>query len=225
MIATALLFLYTLWANPAQPEPAVRLLEQLSSGEPQVGEVQRMALAYHRLDGALDVWSRRARWSGAAPDLEVRTTWQHTDGDTLEYREDQVRGDTGLMLRDFVQNDLEQARQRRRITIVRARVELGRLVFEPREIQAAREASRRRLDRDRLLVRVAQVYHARRADQVRYALTPEEDVESRVLLLVEIQEHTATLDALTGGRFSRAARVTNQTNDTNQRPMRHGDTP
>jgi len=219
MIATALLLLYALWANPTQPEPAVRLLEQLSAGEPRVSEVQRMALVYHGLDGQLDVWSRRARWSGAAPDIEVRTTWQHTHEDTRDYREDQVRDDAGLMLRDFVQNDLRDQQQRRRTTVVRARLELGRLVFEPREIQAAREASRRQLERDRLLVRIAEVYHTRRAHQVRYALTPEDDVESRVLLLVEIQEHTAALDALTGGRFSRAVRAMTPNHTT------HGETP
>jgi hypothetical protein len=57
-----------------------------------------------------------------------------------------------------------------------------------------------------VLEEVTRVYFDRRELQVAMLLDPADTLEGRVALELELQELTARLDALTGGRFSATRR-------------------
>ena len=87
-----------------------------------------------------------------------------------------------------------------RLTI-QARWELDRLIFEPGEMDVAREAVRMANLRDRVLDDVTRRYFERRRLQVELELTPPTDLNDRIKKELRLQELTADIDALTGGWF------------------------
>ncbi|MHB8416761.1 MAG: hypothetical protein ACYDCL_01710 [Myxococcales bacterium] len=83
---------------------------------------------------------------------------------------------------------------------VRATWRLSELVFSPQELQVAASALKLQAARRELLAEVAKVYFERKRLLLKRHLEPDADARKRLTL--DIEEHSATLDALTGGYFS-----------------------
>lgn len=167
----------------------VRKVLKRYAGEPTVREVQEQAVAYSNVHPEIiDSWRLRARTNALAPRLrtgaqgtlnrDLRTVTQTGEADT-EFKNDDNGG---------------------RLT-VETTWELDRLIFEPREMDVAREAVRISNLRDRVLDEVTRRYFERRRLQIDIELSPPTDLADRVKKELRLQELTADIDAATGGWF------------------------
>lgn len=167
----------------------VRKVLKRYAGEPTVREVQDQAVAYANVHPEIvDSWRFRSRTNALAPRLrtgaqgtfnrDLRTVVQVGENDT-EFKND----DNGGRL------------------IVDATWELDRLIFEPQEMNVAREAVRMANTRDRVLDDVTRRYFERRRLQIDIELSPPKDLADRVKKELRLQELTADMDAATGGWF------------------------
>lgn len=174
--------------------------------EPDVRQVQRWAVRAHGLERSRDRAPSRARIANALPDVEVRATWLDSqDGRTL-YREDHALDAQDRWTREAARQDAQDDHERRLMLTLRLRVDLSKLVFDPRELQAARAVEDRARRRAALRLQVADIFYRRRQHQLALAALPAADVTLRRQQALQIELHTARLDALTDGRFSRALR-------------------
>lgn len=195
-----------LWLTPgvAAADEAAALLERLPCG-PTIQQTQRAALRAWGLDGATSYGSR-ARLAALLPQVEVQAGWR---GQTLEeerFREDMFFDpEARSLVMDGAQSvGRGQAEDMREVS-VKVRLELGRLVFDPRELQAAREERAAAAQRERLLRQVTQLYYARRQSQAALLWLAPGQVERRLELMLAIERDGALLDALTDGWFGRQA--------------------
>lgn len=197
MSAAASLFLfYVLGAlAPALPptpvpEPAAlaRAIAELPA-EPSVGDVQSAALRRLAVSPATARrWISRARAAAALP--AVQGEYDHSiDHD---WQLDQAAGAA-----DELTQDLGAGRSAR----VRATWDLGRLIFNPDELRAARAAMDAAAERERLLVAVTQLYFERQQLLLEIALLPARDGQEAIGRRVRVAELEAVLAALTGLRF------------------------
>ncbi len=175
--------------------------------EPTERQTRAVALRYAGLSGELDPWSGRARLSNLIPTLELRATSTRRRDAQTEYREDQVRDANGDFYIDDARQDVDRLWREGDGLTLRARVDLGRVIFDPAELQSARLVEQLRARRARLGERVAQVYWARRRLIARLRLADPDELEERVDLLADVAQHTAELDALTGDWFTRSCEV------------------
>jgi competence ComEA-like helix-hairpin-helix protein len=160
------------------------------NAEPSVRDVQRQAIDYLRVHPEeVDSWRIRARTNALAPRLT--TTGQGTLND--DNRLVEKPGDPTIISKD---NDSSG-----RLT-VGATWELDRLIFDPQEMNVARESVRIANLRDRVLDEVTRRYFERRRLQVDLELSPPKDLGDRVKKELRLQELTADIDAVTGGWFS-----------------------
>lgn len=167
----------------------VRKVLKRYAGEPTVREVQEQAVSYANVHPEIiESWRVRARTNALAPRLrtgaqgtlnrDLRTVTQTGEADT-EFKNDDNGG---------------------RLT-VETTWELDRLIFEPREMDVAREAVRMSNLRDRVLDEVTRRYFERRRLQIDIELSPPTDLADRVKKELRLQELTADIDAATGGWF------------------------
>ncbi len=200
--------LAVLWGETASAQsadPEVSRIMAWFDHEPSVGATQQAALGWSGLGGEQEAgWRRRARWAFAAPEvLEGRAQVDSEREGRFTTREDMdalynVEGThTGTL-------DSGQSRWRGGLT---ARWDLSRLVFNPDELGASLESSRRTRLRIEVLESITQRYFERRQLQIRVLLSPPEDRSEAVILQLRIDELTAGLDAETGGWFSRSIRL------------------
>ncbi len=175
--------------------------------EPTEHETRAAALRHARLSGPLDTWSDRARLSNLVPTLELRATVSRRRDAQTEYREDQVRDANGDFFVDDARQDVDRLWREGDGLALRARLDLGRAIFDPAELQAARLADQLRQRRASLATRVGEIYWRRRGHIARLRLSEPDDVEHRAELLALIARDTSTLDALTGDWFSRSCEV------------------
>ena len=166
--------------------------------EPSVRQVQRAALAYAGLHPrVLRGLRTRARWAAAVPDPRFRITRTNDDG---------ARAET----------DFERDRRPREVSATetrdhRLRLEgevrwyPGEMVFRDQEAKLIRENRHTAHERQQLLEAVTRLYFERRRAQLGLSASVDVDVDgaTRALMLLDIQQMTAELDALTGGAFSR----------------------
>jgi hypothetical protein len=172
--------------------------------EPTERQTRAAALRHARLAGPLDTWSDRARLANLVPTLELRATATRRHDAQTEYREDQVRDANGDFFVDDARQDVDRLWREGDGLVLRARLDLGRAIFDPAELQAARVTDQLRQRRAALGARVAELYWRRRGHLARLRLTDPDDLERRVELLALISRDTASLDALTGDWFSRS---------------------
>ncbi|MCY1006590.1 hypothetical protein OV079_13710 [Nannocystis pusilla] len=194
MIAAGSLLLWTLAFAPAPPptpvpEPAAleRALAALparpSIAEVQQAVVQRLALGPRAARRLL----ARAR-AAALPSVQGEYD-QTIDRD---YQLDQAAGTA-----DALTQDLGAGRGAR----VRATWDLGRLVFNPDELRAARAILDAAAERERILVAVTQLYFERQQLLLEIALLPARDGKEAIGRRVRVAEIEAVLTGLTGLRF------------------------
>lgn len=166
-------------------------IEELELVEPDVAEVRAAAVRRAGLDPERAAgWARRARWAGAVPELTVRVTRALARDENLAIETEAVG-----RLRIATGHDL--------VVEARASWDLGRLVFDPAELRAAREGARLAAERLDLESEVTRLYYQRRRLQMDWILDPPDDPAESARRRLELDELTAALDALTGGWFSR----------------------
>ncbi len=195
----------SLWllAAPLQAQ-TLEALVHTSPRCPSVQKVQREALRHHHLDGPVDPWTGRARWSNAIPQLDAEVRWLDQHDDRADYREDLGTGapGVGLLAPDDIRQQFVSGSRTQRVWRLRARVELGKLLFDPREVQIAAQTRQLVKARQEVLHEVTRRYHARMKHQLQLAITSPDDIEVALKLWIALQEDTAMLDALTGGWFT-----------------------
>lgn len=186
----------------------VRSSAQEAAQTPALGDVHRATLRFHGLDGNLDRWSRRARLTGLMPTIELQAGWRGEQDRETSYREDQRFDALGassastIASRDQVRNELDHGSSTQQTYGLKLRLDPGALVFDPRELQAARHAHQLALHRSRLLDRVSELYFDRERARARHASCRPVQSEECELLFIEILQSDARLDALTGGWWS-----------------------
>ncbi len=167
----------------------VRKVLKRYAGEPTVREVQTAAIDYYRVDPVIiDSWLTRARTNALAPQFQTRG-WgeQRNDDRTVsQIGEADIESNT-----DRVAGRLQ----------LQATWELDRLIFEPQEMNIAREGVRIANLRDRVTDEVTRRYFERRRLQIDIELSPPTDLNDRVKKELRLQELTADIDAATGGWF------------------------
>ncbi len=175
------------------PDPAVlaRALAELPS-RPSVVEVQEAALRRATLSPrTAQRWLRRARAAALLPGVTAEYAVRSDQGWQL----DQAAGDG-----DELSQDLGAGRAMQ----VRASWDLDRLIFNVDELRAARAALDLADARERLLVRVTQLYFERQQLLLEIASLPARDGHEAIGRHVRLAEIEAVLAGLTGLRFVRA---------------------
>lgn len=194
MIAALLLCLLAPPAPTPVPDPALlaRALAQLPS-KPGVAEVQAAALRRATLaPKTAQRWLRRARAAAILPTVTGEVGMRTDQGWQL----DQAAGDG-----DELSQDLGAGR----VMQVRASWDLDRLIFNADELRAARAALDLADVRERLLVRVTQLYFERQQLLLEIATLPARDGHEAIGRHVRLAEVEAVLTGLTGLALPRRA--------------------
>ncbi len=161
--------------DPEPTSPTVQELEQAAE------EASLLRL--------VDVASLRARARSAAWLPELSAEYQRNVGDIDMLGIRSGEGVDTSALEDVSRYGL------------RATWRLSELVFSQQELQVAATALKLQEARHELLAEVARVYFERKRLLLKRRLEPDPDVRRRLTL--DIEEHTASLDALTAGYFSK----------------------
>jgi hypothetical protein len=192
VIALLVLLLGPAPPPPPPPDPAVlaRALADLPT-RPSAAEVQAAALKRATLSPrTAQKWLRRARAAAALPTVQAEVGLRSDQGWQL----DQAAGDGDELSHDLGAGKLVQ---------VRATWELDRLVFNADELRAARAALDLADMRERLLVRVTQLYFERAQLLLEIASLPARDGHEAIGRHVRLAEIEAVLAGLTGLSFER----------------------
>jgi competence ComEA-like helix-hairpin-helix protein len=166
------------------------------AGEPTIQQVQEWTQEYARTSPEmLQAWARASQSFALLPRLQV----EYLLNDDLDRRfaYESVGGD--LQTRPTSIDELQGFR-----VFVRSQWDLSELVMSSDRIRVINEAQDAVKLRDRLLGQVTRLYFDRRRQQVQLLLDPPPDLRDRVDAHLRLLELTAGIDALTGGRFSKA---------------------
>jgi hypothetical protein len=194
-----LALLYTLLAPPPPapvPDPALlaRALAELPA-RPSVAEVQDAALRRATLSPkTARGWLRRARAAAILPGITGEYGLRSDQGWQL----DQAAGDG-----DELSQDLGAGR----VVQLRATWDLDRLIFNADELRAARASLDLAELRERLLVRVTQLYFERQQLLLEIASLPARDGHEAIGRHVRLAEVEALLTGLTGLRLPRSVQT------------------
>lgn len=171
-----------------EPEALARALESLPA-RPTIAEVQQAALRRLAVSprGARRLLTR-ARAAAVLPTLQG----EYDQSIDRDYQLDQAAGTA-----DALKSDLGAGRGAK----VRATWDLGRLIFNPDELRAARAALDAAAERERVLVAVTQLYFERQQLLLEIALLPARDGREAIARRVRVAEIEAVLVGLTGLRF------------------------
>jgi hypothetical protein len=179
-----------------EPDPSPgdlrRRIDELTAREPTVAQVRQAAVEHAGL--ARDPrrsWAARARLAGLLPELTTRVTRSQDRDEGVDTDGDGSTHDRSLDVGDQVVLEL------------RATWDLRRLVFDPVEIRAAREGLRIVAERQHLELEVTRLYYQRRRAQIEWIASPPTSALDMTRRMIEMDELTANLDALTGGWLSR----------------------
>lgn len=166
------------------------------AGEPSVQQVQAWTQEYARTNPEMiQAWARASQSFALLPRLSV----EYLLNDDLDRRfaYESVGGE--LTPRQTALDELRGFR-----VLVRSQWDLSELVMSSERIRVINEAQDTVKLRDRLLTQVTRLYFDRRRQQVALLLEPPQELNARVQAHLRLLELTAGIDALTGGRFSRA---------------------
>ena len=182
MSAPMLMALVLLASPPADAE-----LERLMRGEPTIEAVQQAAIEYaHCEPETMRRLLRDARAFGALPDVDFGGSIDGDDKQDLDPF-DNVEGSSHDESWK-VSLELEW--------------DLGDLVMSYERIRVLAEQQRRVEQRQEVLEEVTAVYFDRLRTKAHLELGPTLEPTERALLKLQLQELTARLDGLTGGRFT-----------------------
>ena len=165
--------------------------------EPTVADVQQMAMEYsHTHRHQVEAWLEASKNAAKLPELQLRYYYYDRMNTGYEY----IVNDQGDATPDAADADTD----RDHVYQVTLKWKLDDLVMSSERIRVISEAQDVVKLRDKVLGEVTRVYFDRRRLQVDALLSPSGDIKSQVENQLRLMELTAELDALTGGRFSRA---------------------
>lgn len=178
-------------ASQSPREEAAEILSRFGH-EPTVLDVQAAAALYARVNPeAYGRWQGQASWANVLPERLSGEAY-HLTRDEKDVRTTQ----STLSQSETVALDAHSRFK------VLAEWDLSRLIFNPDNLDAAREVSRLVERREDLLTTVNKLYFARRQLQAELALQPPDDPKRALRAQLRLAGLTADLDALTGGWFS-----------------------
>lgn len=189
--AILLLAVFAPAAAPApvpEPEALARALETLPA-RPTIAEVQQAAVRRLALGPRA---ARRLLARSRAAAVLPAVQGEYDQSIDRDYQLDQAAGTA-----DALTSDLGAGRGVR----VRATWDLGRLVFNPDELRAARALLDAAAERERVLVGVTQLYFERQQLLLEIALLPARDGQEAIGRRVRVAEIEAVLIGLTGLSF------------------------
>ena len=169
------------------------------SGEPSVGSVQAMAMSYTKTNPELvEGWLKASKTAFTLPavtlsydkDLDDYNTWNYVDLDG----NGQVETDEFQLYNSRADDDDSFG--------VRLSWRLDKIVMSSERIRVINEAQDIVKLRDKILEDATRLYFDRRRLQVEQLLSPPGDLRTQLKNELRLQELTANIDALTGGRFS-----------------------
>lgn len=171
--------------------------------EPSIQQVQAWASDYANTNPTtVERWLKQSKSFAALPTLWLRyRLTDRWDQDFQYYAADGVVDQDGEVL--FAALD-DAGRYREGQYMVQARWDLDQLVMSSERIRIINEAQDVAKLRDKVLTEANRVYFERRRVQAEMLLAPKGDVLGQVKDELRIMELTASLDAMTGGRFSAA---------------------
>ena len=171
--------------------------------EPTIEATQQAAIAYaglssERLEGMYD----RAGGSHALPKiLSYEFTYRDQDRDQPQQVFTYENGDTKTwksLKKTTYEQDTDYMQHR-----AKAQWDLTGLVYNSDQLRVVSQMNTAAKTRDSILKEVTKTYFQRRKAQIDMITNPPKDVAGMLNAELKIQELTATLDALTGGWFSR----------------------
>ena len=166
--------------------------------EPTVQRVQRWTDDYARTSpDMIRSWNSAARGFAALPRLQVEYYTRNDWNRDFKYIQEGTAFDTQPTSVDEGQTG--------RI-LVRGQWDLSELVMSSDRIRIINESQDAVKMRDKLLSQVTRLYFDRRRHQVEMLLNPRPSLEGQVEDELRLLELTASIDAMTGGQFSRAIR-------------------
>lgn len=175
---------------------------KLWSAEPAIQEVQAEAIRYLGFDQKeMDSWKSRARWSAALPRLQAGFQRDLKDLVSLSSR-DSVSVSGGDVTVGPTQNNFDENFNQGTAIDIKAVWYLNELVFNRDSLSASSEKRDWIRERNRILQEVSEAYFTRKRllKELKVKADPLEIREKKKLM---VDQATATLDALTGGWFSR----------------------
>ena len=200
--SSILWLLLMFWPLSATAQSLQNLLKHISPSPP-IEHVQHHALKSNHLHHFEDVrW--RMRLSHVVPRLDLSLSWTHDLDKENRYREDLNRIEDGPFQRDFIRQDALQNQDTSRTIRLRARLDLGKLIFDPKEQQWQRAHRQHHVAKQRLLQHVSTLYWARQKHQLHLVLLDKDDIEQIIQHHIQIQLITSQLDGLTNGWFSKS---------------------
>ena len=168
-----------------------RALQQLKEQEPDIRDTQRAALEFFRIDfETVGSMRSRAGWKSIMPTVsgKYRQNQSLIDLDKWDYM-NFPGAQAGW---DYVTFDVKEFE-------VAGTWDLSRLVFNPEVLDVASLV----VLQEAVLKEVTRIYYTRRRLQVDLIIAPPADVATLLSKELRVEELTATLDAMTGGFFSR----------------------
>jgi len=197
-IALALLLLPAV----AQAQTSDEVLSQFDA-EPSILEVQRAATDHAQIDeGEMQGWRTRASTAALLPDVGVRFRRVTEEDRQDEDKQDLIVDFNEDLVLDDVERDVRLEDDEWLEIQVDGDWHLNELVWNPDLIRISDETRDLVELREDILTTVTSLYFERRRAQVQLLLNPPSDAAERIRRELEIQELTASLDALTGGWFS-----------------------
>ena len=171
--------------------------------EPSIKDVQRYAVRHYELETSrINGMSTRAHTKALVPEIEagldnmVGNNFQNTRDGLFPVLPSPVENPNPNNYKERVSGSNDQTTWR-----VRAVWNLDRLVFNPEALDAKSLTSLQ----ENLIREVTTMFFARRRVLASLIVSPPEDQEEYFYELMRLEEMTATIDAFTGGKFSKRA--------------------
>jgi len=206
---------------------AVIVAEANESGEPDIVEIQRVALEYHNIErDEVSRWKKRARLSALLPRFQVSYDRRIKNDVDINISENVYVGSSGVTVGPEDGTYAQNANSDQNVG-VRAVWYLNELIFNPEQLDISRESRSLMHERQALMAELNKHYYER--ERVRGVISALESgklvpldetvgknkktkkavnatslgLEYQLFLArVKFDEETAALDALTGGWFS-----------------------
>ncbi len=195
-----ILLLLTLLTAPGRAADYTNVEQVLAtfSAEPTIAAVHAMTMEYSKTDNRyVEAWLRAAKNAAWLPELVAQYGYSDSLDNGFTYQTGTYEWDADEPLADDIGVGIDQD------VDVRVKWQLSKLVMSSDRIRVISETQDIVKLRDKVLEQVTRVYFERRRLQVEMLLNSG-DLKAQLKNELRLQELTAQIDAITGGRFSEA---------------------